>query len=799
MLLDSSDLDWLARLARALLKRSHEADDLVQETVLAALEGPPPPDAPRRAWLGSVARRLAARRFRSESRRQRRERRAAVPEALPDSAELVARVEAAERLTAAVRRLPEPFRRTILLRFLEGLSPEDIARQDGKPVDTVRWRIRRGLELLREGLDRTTDSGREAWVSLLVPLANSRLEAGRATAGAAKTLTSSVAVGVMMQVGKWATAALITVIFGGLVWWSATALPKGEEVASSTPAEVSAPPIDEAPGEPVQERSEEVAATDESLVVDATEAVAAEVTPAPFGIVVDEGNAPVVGATVFFLAESDGEDSESPEPLDPVQTNGSGEFFLTPPEGEFVDLGVVANGFLSQTIFDVTTGASSEADDTKSASPLRIVLERGLTLSGRVVDEKGSPVPGLRLLAHTPGRASVDHVSPSQVSLRGDRAALKNVSNQYHQCRARTDQSGAVDFSGLPDEELVVRALDPGWTIDASTPVRPNEGTVEWTARRRLGVRVVVIDSRTSQPVERASATFNMRLTFADGVEQPLGQYVGRGVGEVSFALDPETMFLPAHKGKTVTRIVFHGTVESGTATKNWEAPALEDPEGVTGVATTRVRLEPVRMQPREVAVDGSHPSASPKDSPKFEAVDDYSTVVLRVQYPDKSRFRGRLVARWSSKLADGNVRKGKARIKPSRWDDYEFEVVPGTVSLQVYEYAASGSLPPATLELECAPYDSQIASVTLPQGGAVSIERPYDWSGPWLVHASWRPVGDTEGWRGSWNHGTDRPTLEIAALHPAEWRFQLRRKEGDDPIVRTVVVREGFTESVRE
>ena len=155
--LDTTDLTWLSGLARALLGDAHAADDLVQETAIAAMQGHLPLGEPRRAWLASVARRLAARRFRGEARRSRREEWASQSELLPDAAELVEKAEIAEQVTAAARALPEPFRRTILLRYLEGRSAEEIAREEGKPVDTVRWRVRRGLKLLREELVRRHD------------------------------------------------------------------------------------------------------------------------------------------------------------------------------------------------------------------------------------------------------------------------------------------------------------------------------------------------------------------------------------------------------------------------------------------------------------------------------------------------------------------------------------------------------------------------------------------------------------------------------------------------------------------
>ena len=152
--IDSTDLLWLGRLARALLGEDHAADDLVQQTVLAALETRVPTES-RRAWLASVARRLAARHHRTQARRRTREIRASAPEELPGSAELVERAEIAERVTSATRELPEPFRRTILLHFMEGRSAVEIGLAEGKPADTVRWRLRRGLTGRRGTAGRT--------------------------------------------------------------------------------------------------------------------------------------------------------------------------------------------------------------------------------------------------------------------------------------------------------------------------------------------------------------------------------------------------------------------------------------------------------------------------------------------------------------------------------------------------------------------------------------------------------------------------------------------------------------------
>ena len=59
--MDSTDLTWLCKLARALIREPDAADDLVQDTLVAALQSDPPGGSARRSWLAAVARRLASR------------------------------------------------------------------------------------------------------------------------------------------------------------------------------------------------------------------------------------------------------------------------------------------------------------------------------------------------------------------------------------------------------------------------------------------------------------------------------------------------------------------------------------------------------------------------------------------------------------------------------------------------------------------------------------------------------------------------------------------------------------------
>jgi RNA polymerase sigma factor (sigma-70 family) len=149
-----------------------DADDLVQDTFLAAIRHPPLDDRPVRGWLTEVARNAGRMQARSTARRAKREAAAAgVDAAAPPADVLLSRLSAQRRLSELVADLPEPVRTTVLLRYLEGVPAAEIARQQGVPAGTVRWRLKTGLDTLRAELDRETGD-RRRWCMLLMPLAD---------------------------------------------------------------------------------------------------------------------------------------------------------------------------------------------------------------------------------------------------------------------------------------------------------------------------------------------------------------------------------------------------------------------------------------------------------------------------------------------------------------------------------------------------------------------------------------------------------------------------------------------------
>ncbi len=174
---------FLRAIARALVAGEHDAEDVAQEAWVRAVERGATIRDPR-PWLASVTRSLAHRLRRSTSRRSARERVAATAEALPSASDLAQREEARHRLARAVLEVPAPFRDVLVLRYLEGLGAIEIARRLDLPPATVRTRTKRGLDHLRERLDRGP-GGRAAWCAALAPLATGGVEISLAALGGA--------------------------------------------------------------------------------------------------------------------------------------------------------------------------------------------------------------------------------------------------------------------------------------------------------------------------------------------------------------------------------------------------------------------------------------------------------------------------------------------------------------------------------------------------------------------------------------------------------------------------------------
>jgi len=160
----------MRRLAVRLVRDEHVADDVVQQAWLSALKSPPMRSDSVRGWLATVVRNAARKSVRSDTRRRSHEHRVELPGHAMPADDVVVRAETQQRLGRAVLALDEPYRKTVLLRFYDDLPPREVARRMGVPVETVRTRARRALELLRGHLDRESGGDGHSWALALIPL-----------------------------------------------------------------------------------------------------------------------------------------------------------------------------------------------------------------------------------------------------------------------------------------------------------------------------------------------------------------------------------------------------------------------------------------------------------------------------------------------------------------------------------------------------------------------------------------------------------------------------------------------------
>jgi len=149
------EIPRLRRYARALTRATDRADDLVQETLVRALTKGHlwQPGTDFRAWLFTIMHNQ----YVNMVRRQARETTTVDLEHL--SSTLAATTDPTSswqlrELDRALARLPDEQREVILLIGLEGVAYETAAQILGVPIGTVRSRLSRGRETLRQIMGR---------------------------------------------------------------------------------------------------------------------------------------------------------------------------------------------------------------------------------------------------------------------------------------------------------------------------------------------------------------------------------------------------------------------------------------------------------------------------------------------------------------------------------------------------------------------------------------------------------------------------------------------------------------------
>ena len=361
---------FLQRLAAGLLRDADGVEDLVQQTWLVALQqdGPKP-----RRWLARVLRNLAINGRVADRRRVVRERRAARPEVQAPDVDV--QLETQSRVLEAVRTLPEPQKTAIYLRYYHDLGPTAIARRLDVPVPTIKARLVRGRQLLREELDRQLGS-RKAWAA---PLSSGLL-----------AKTSLLGVLLMNSSFKVAGALVLAGLGAWLVWQTVDAPPHPNLPSGVADAEQTwTAPLEQ------ESASQRIALDAGVSAADSNPDGRAEL----FGVralVLDTRGQPLGGVAVGIPGNAGAEPSRAVSGAD-----GIAEFPGLAEGGTVVAMGN-----------DTTTVMSGYADDLSGRTTPVVVVGPRQPVAGMVVDASGMPIAGVAVSVNPPAgfRSRFEHV-----------------------------------------------------------------------------------------------------------------------------------------------------------------------------------------------------------------------------------------------------------------------------------------------------------------------------------------------------------------------------------------------------
>jgi len=382
---------WVRALAERLVRDPGDAEDIVQETWIAAERRRPGLENGLRPWLAAVVRKLALRKRRDRARVESRERAAARAEATPSADEIVLRDELRALVGRSLAEIDEPFRTTLILRYFAGLEPSEIAAREGVPPATVRTRLKRGLEKLRKELDRR-HGGREAWSAAFIGLFD-RIDAAAAPPLAAGP--AAVGGGIAMHLGWKLGMAAAAVALTAWVGWQVLGEERGippEEASAELPVSSLERSNDDltaedlSVGAPPSDRGRRSAGTGAPAAAEPAPAAAAAVVAIVSGRVLDAGGRPIAGAGLDRAKEG------GASRLSDAEGRFRLEIALPNPLRDSFETSLLARkaGFATRSITTIVRrSAPTDVGD--------VVLQRACAVSGRLEDEGGRPIAGTAL------------------------------------------------------------------------------------------------------------------------------------------------------------------------------------------------------------------------------------------------------------------------------------------------------------------------------------------------------------------------------------------------------------------
>ena len=142
---------WVERTVTRRLNQPDAVADVVQETLLAALESPQDEVRDLRAWLGGIARHKIQQFLRVSARNERLsdavEEEVGIPTVTP--LDLLLQAERVDLLRTAIKALPDDEGELLLLKYAEGWTYARIGKHFGWNHDAVSHRLRKARRSLR--------------------------------------------------------------------------------------------------------------------------------------------------------------------------------------------------------------------------------------------------------------------------------------------------------------------------------------------------------------------------------------------------------------------------------------------------------------------------------------------------------------------------------------------------------------------------------------------------------------------------------------------------------------------------
>lgn len=539
------ELEGLRALARSLVHGDADADDLLQDTAIAAITHPPDEDRSMRPWLATVLKNRWRMDRRGRARRAAREEAAALAEAPASTDEVLDRARTLESLAAALVALEEPFRTVVMRRYLDGQSAADIARVLAVPAGTVRWRLKTGLERLRAALDESTPR----WQRAFLPFAATTAK------GAVLVKAKTTAISIVF---------LVLLILSGVAVWI-TQGRSGDPSRSAATGSAAQPVVVAhggaagagGSGEPVLPLADPLPGQGRAILAP----IAAAGGQLQGRVVNWSTGDGVANAELTFTSNAG---------ASTVRTKDDGAFELAPARpGSYTLAAVVAQDFLPFAPELAHSSVRAELVANHAVRGVTVFLFPAIPYNGKVVDAQGGEVAGARVrLVGTPaGEQAIEKLVTEWTTdakgaftfnapddavfeavkgtkrgwarLTGDVATTRNMTIKLGDAPARdaTIRGRAIDPTGAPVAEALVRAIPTGppnenHTRSAAFALTGPDGTfvLEDLDKREYALLAEADDYALVEKVPVAGGTQDVVLTLDGG--KPISGRVETTTGE---------------------------------------------------------------------------------------------------------------------------------------------------------------------------------------------------------------------------------------------------------------------------